>query len=136
MLTLGALLVGGALLAFAALTLVFRRPEPPRWTARAGVGELVSIVFVTCLTFGIGSLVAGVLAAYQRGIDPIDLGLLVVVFGAALAGIRGLDVRRRLRAHAAAGRRDVATPPAPALELGPRIEGREPPAEPVLPHAA
>ena len=136
MLTLGALLVYGALLAFAALSLVFRRPEPPRWTRLSGVGEMVTLLLTACLTFGMGYLAAGAVTAYQQGVDPIDLGLLAVVSGAALAGWRRLDVRRRLRAYAAARRADLAAQAGSALELGTPAARPEQPVEPAHLHAA
>lgn len=97
MLMLGGLFVCGALLAFAALTLVFRRPDPPRWTTRSGVGELVTIALVTLLTFGIGYLVAGAVGASQNGVDLVDLGLLIVVLAGSVLVWRRLNVGERLR---------------------------------------
>ena len=112
MLTFGAILVCGALLAFAALTLVFRRPDPPRWTARSGVGETVTILLTASLTFGAAYLLAGALSAHQQGIDAIDLGLAAVVLAATVVTWRRLDVRRRLRAYGATGRAK------PAVHIG------------------
>lgn len=136
MLTFGALLVSGALLAFGVLLLVFRRPAPPRWTTRSGVGELVSVAFVTLLTFGMGYLVAGVIGVYQRGPDLIDLSLSVVVLAGAVILWRRLYVRRRLQAYAAAGRANLATQPGSALKLGTPAARPEPAAEPADLHAA
>lgn len=131
MLTLGGLLLAGTLLALGALTLVFRRPAPPRWTTRSGVGELVSVAIVTLLTFGMGYLVAGVIGAYQRGLDLIDLALFIVVIGAAVAAWRRLYVRRRLQAYAAAARANYAIRPGSAPAARP-----EHAAEPADLHAA
>ena len=97
MLTVGGSLVCGALLAFAALILVFRRPAPPRWTTWYGVEEVVSLALVSLLTFGIGYLGAGGIDAYEQGIELIDLVLLVVVLVGTAVVWRRLDVRKRLR---------------------------------------
>ena len=136
MLTIGALLVCSALLAFAALTLIFRRPEPPRWTRRSAVGEIVTIALVTLLTFGVGYLAAGAITAYRDGVGPIDLGFMVVVVVATVVAWRHLDVRRRLRAYAAADRANLATHADPALKLGTPAARPEQPAEPAHLHAA
>ena len=134
MLTIGALLVCGAVLAFAALTLIFRHPEPPRWTKRSGAGEIVTIALVTLLTFGVGYLAAGAIAAYQEGPDPVDLGLLAVVIAATVVAWRHLDMRRQLRTHAS--RADLASPKGSAPKLEAQPDRPEQPSEPAHLHAA
>lgn len=133
MLTLGALFVCGAVLAFAALTLVFRRPAPPRWTTWPGVGDLVTVTLVSLLTFGIGYLAAGAIAAYQGGVDPIDLGLLVVVLVGTVAVWRRLDPRRRLRLMerpvAAGAAAPVVSPDPRMAAVAPEVAPQSYPAE-------
>jgi len=131
MLTFAGLLLSGTLLAFGALIRVFRRPAPPRWTTRSGVGELVSVAIVTLLTFGMGYLVAGVIGAYQRGPDLIDLALFVVVLAGAVTVWRHLYVRGRLQADAAAARANFAIRPGSTPAVRPKQA-----AEPADLHAA
>jgi hypothetical protein len=92
----GGLLAAIALLALAAVAPVFRRPNPPRWTTRGWIGELVTLAIVCTLALGLGYLAAGALAAFQTGPDHVDLGLLV---GVALIAV---VIWRGLKAHAAA----------------------------------
>ena len=80
----GGLLVAIALLALAAIAPLFRSANPPRWTTRGWVGELVTLAIVCTLALGLGYLGAGALAAFQTGPDYVDLGLLA---GEALLAI-------------------------------------------------
>jgi hypothetical protein len=104
----GGLLAAIALLAFAAVAPVFRRANPPRWTTRGWIVELVTLAIVCTLALGLGYLGAGALAAFQRGPDHVDLGLVAGVALVAVVIWRGL----KARAGAAAG-------PAPAAASGP-----------------
>lgn len=79
MLALGGFLSSAAVLALAALALIFRRPYPPRWTTYWWADELVAIAFVCALAMGIGYLCAGVIEAREQGPDLVDAGLLVLV---------------------------------------------------------
>jgi hypothetical protein len=111
MLATGGLLVAIALLALAAVAPVFRRPDPPRWTKRGWIGELVTLAIVCTLALGLGYLAAGAAVAFQAGIDFLDLGLLA---GVALVAI---VIGRWLKARAAA----------PAGELTAAASGPAPP---------
>jgi hypothetical protein len=93
MLALGALLVCGALLTLAALTTVFRRPDPPRWTRWSG--ELITLALVAAFALGIAYFIAGVSRAYEQGVSTVDLGLLAAVLAAAFVIARGLRLRTR-----------------------------------------
>ena len=49
MLAIGGLLVAIALLTLAVLAPVFRRENPPRWTTRGWIGEVVTLAIVCTL---------------------------------------------------------------------------------------
>lgn len=102
MLALGGLLVSVALLALAALAVLFRRPNAPRWTTRSWVHEIGIITVVCLLTMGVAYLITGGVDAYQAGVHLVDLGLLAGVLVVACVVWRRLDVRAQLRAFDAA----------------------------------
>jgi hypothetical protein len=115
MLATGGLLVAIALLALAAVAPVFRRANPPRWTRRGWIGELVTLVIVCTLALGLGYLGAGLIAAVQTGVDYVDLGLLAGVALVAVVTWR----RLRARAGATAERTSAGAPgPAPPSPTG------------------
>ena len=93
MLATGGLLTCGALLTLAAVAPVFRRSDPPRWTAFGGVGEAVALGIVCTLALGVGYLGAGAIAAFQTRPDYLDLGVLVGVVLVAFVIWRGLQAR-------------------------------------------
>ena len=98
MLALGGLLVSVALLTLAAVAPVFRSSNPPRWTTRGWIGELVTLAIVCTLAMGLGYLGAGAIAAVQTGVDYLDLGLLGVVLVAMVLAWRKLSARARATA--------------------------------------
>ena len=100
MFALGGLLISTALFALASLALIFRRPDPPAWTTRAWVDDLMAVAIVATFAVGLGCLGVGAITAYQEGADLVDLGLLAAVLGAALVIWRKLDLRTRLKAMA------------------------------------
>jgi hypothetical protein len=97
MLATGGLLVAAALLGLAAVAPLFRRADPPRWTTRGWIGELVTLVIVCTLALGLGYLGAGAVATFQRGLDYVDLGLLAGVALIAILIWRWLSARVRPR---------------------------------------
>jgi protein-S-isoprenylcysteine O-methyltransferase Ste14 len=101
MLALGTFLTCFAILGIALSALVFRRPDPPRWTTRSWAGEFVAIGLVCVLSLGLGYLGAGSIDAYQQGLAATDLGLLVLAIVLALVAWRKLGLRERWRAMAA-----------------------------------
>jgi hypothetical protein len=101
MLPLGALLTCAAILALATLAIVFRSPNPPRWTTWSWTGELMSVGLVSLFALGLAMFVAGALGAYQEGLQLVDLGLLAAVLLVALVIWRRIDLRARFRAMAA-----------------------------------
>jgi hypothetical protein len=98
MLALGGVLSCAALLALTALALVFRRPNPPRWTMYSRADELVAIAIVCALAMGIDYLAAGVISAREEGPDPIDIGLLAAVLIVSFMLWRRLNFFARARA--------------------------------------
>jgi choline-glycine betaine transporter len=98
MLATGGLLVCIALLTLAVVAPVFRSSNPPEWTTRGWIGELVTLAIVCTLALGLGYLGAGAIAALQTGPAFIDLGLLAVVLLASVVIWRGLQARARAKA--------------------------------------
>lgn len=91
-------MVSIALLTLAAVAPVFRSSNPPRWTTRGWIGELVTLAIVCTLALGLGYLGAGAIDAFQTGPDYVDLGLLVVVLVALVVVWRRLSARAGARA--------------------------------------
>jgi hypothetical protein len=98
MLATGGLLVSIALLTLAAVAPLFRSSDPPRWTTRGWVGELVTLAIVCMLALGLGYLGAGVIRTAQTGPDYLDLGLLAGVLFVSLMIWRRLSTGARPRA--------------------------------------
>lgn len=139
MFALGGLLISTALLALATLALIFRRPNPPAWTTRSWVDELMAVAIVATFAVGLGCLGVGAITAYQEGPDLIDLGLLAAVLLGSLVLWRRLDVRARLKAMSAATSTAALVPrgaDAPGARDGTAIPGvptttpEPPPAKP------
>jgi hypothetical protein len=95
MLATGGLLVCLALLALAAVAPVFRRSNPPEWTTRGWVGEVITLAIVCTLALGLGYLGAGVIGAVQTGVGYLDLGLLAAVLLVSVGIWRRLRTRTR-----------------------------------------
>jgi hypothetical protein len=112
MLATGGLLVCIALLALATVGPVFRSSDPPEWTTRGWVGELVTLAIVCTLALGLGYLGAGVIGAVQTGVDYLDLGLLAAVL------LVSVVIWRRLRARTRPGALPDALARAQAPESG------------------
>jgi hypothetical protein len=101
MLATGGLLLSITLLALALLVPVFNRSDPPRWTTRGWIGEIVTVSVVYTLALGLGCLGAGAINAIQTGPDYIDLGLLAGVVLITVVIWRRLNARARPGALAA-----------------------------------
>ena len=124
MLTFGALLISAALLALAAVAVVARGPDAPRWASASWAGELIAIGLVTMFALGLANFVAGFASAYQSGPRAVDLGLLALVLvGAVLIG-RRLTIVARARASSSA---PAGRPAAP--RVSPSV-GEPPPPRP------
>ena len=105
MLATGGLLVCLALLALAVVAPLFRTSNPPQWTTRGWVGEVITLAIVCTLALGLGYLGAGVIGAVQTGIDYLDLALLAAVLLVSVVIWRRLSARARpgaIRAEAPA----------------------------------
>jgi hypothetical protein len=98
MLATGGFMVCIALLTLAAVAPVFRRSNPPEWTTRRWIGELVTLAIVCTLALGLGYLGAGVIAALQTGPAYLELGLLAVVVLVSVVIWRGLQARALAKA--------------------------------------
>jgi hypothetical protein len=98
MLPLGGLLTCAAILALAALAVVFRSPNPPRWTTWSWAGELISVGLVSLFALGLAMFVAGAFGAYQEGLQLVDLGLLAAVLLGTFVIWRRLNLRAGFRA--------------------------------------
>src|SRR5690606_20804795 len=99
MLAIGGLLVAIALLTLAVLAPVCRRENPPRWTTRGWIGEVVTLAIVCTLAVGLGYPGAGAIAAVQTGVDYVELGLLGAVLVGLVVAWRKLSARSRRTAH-------------------------------------
>lgn len=83
------------MLTLATVAPVFRSSNPPRWTTRGWVGEIVTLAIVCALAIGVGYLGAGAIGAVQTGLNYVDLCLLAVVLLAAVVIWRGRRARPR-----------------------------------------
>lgn len=93
MLMTGGLLVAIAVLTLAAVAPLFRSDNPPRWTTRGWVGEVVTLAIVCTLAIGVGYIGAGVIGIVQSGPDYLDVGLLGVVLVVSVVLWRSLKTR-------------------------------------------
>lgn len=136
MLAFGGFLSCTALLALAALMLIFRGPDRPDWTRSSLVEELATIGVVYLLAFGLGYLAAGAIRAYEAGPNLIDAGAFAGMLVVFIWIWRRLEVRKRLRAPEVR-RTQVersAGPPAYVLSAGSRVDEPQPaPTEPPPP---
>jgi hypothetical protein len=110
MLTLGALLLGGALLALPQAALTFRSPSPPPWTRWVWAEEVVGMLIVCAFIFGIGAVIAGGYAAYSGQASVIDMALAAVLVGLFVWIRRRLGLGARVRALNAQETRTTVAP--------------------------
>jgi hypothetical protein len=108
MLATGGLLIAVGLLMLALFVPMFRRSDPPQWTTRGWIGELVTVGLVSTLSLGLACFVAGAIDAFRASPDPLDLGLLAVVLIASIAIWRRFKASTRPKAVAPPARTDVA----------------------------
>ena len=112
MLATGGVLISIGLLTFTLLVRIFRRSDPPRWTTRGWVGEIVTIGLVSMLALGATCLIAGVIGMVRDGADLLQVALLALVVLLALVIGRKLRSNAQVAAGAAAPL-PAGTPPAP-----------------------
>jgi len=108
MLATGGLLVSLALLTLALLAPIFHSSDPPRWTTRHWIGEIVTVSIVCVLALGLVYLGAGAIDAVRSGPQLLDLGLLAVVLAAAILIWRRLKARAPRAAAGPAASQDVS----------------------------
>jgi hypothetical protein len=109
MMALGALLTCAALLTLAALSILFRRPNPPRWTRSSWSDELISVGLVSLFALGVTIFVSGAVSASREGVQLVDLGLLAAVLLASVVIWRSFGLRARLRASTVEPARPAVT---------------------------
>jgi hypothetical protein len=95
------LLLCAAVLTLAVIGPLFRSDAPPKWTTYGWVGECVTLAIVCALALGVTALGAGAIAAYQTGLDYLDLGLLAGFMLVAVVARRWWKARARPRARQA-----------------------------------
>lgn len=130
MLATGALLVSGALLTLALLAPIFHSSDPPRWTTRGWIGEIVTVSIVCVLALGLVHLGAGAIDAFQSGPHYLDLGLLAVVLIASIIIWRQLKAKARHKAAEPAARLDVpvsGSAPGAGPVQSPPVAANDPP---------
>ena len=126
MLATGGLLVAITVLALAIVGPVFRRSDPPAWTRRGWVGELVTLAIVCTLALGLGYVGAGIIGAWQTGPDFLDVALLALVLFVAVATGRRLHARARATAVGAGAGAYARTPESGQADSGGLVTLAEP----------
>lgn len=72
------------LLGLRVATGLYRRRQPPAWTASAALTEVVCVVLVSLLAVGAALLAAALATVLRAGDRPIDVGSATVLVAAAL----------------------------------------------------
>jgi hypothetical protein len=90
MLATGGLLVAIALLTLAVLVQVFCGSDPPGWTTRGWISELLAVMIICAVALGAVRLGAGTIEAFRTGLDYLDLGLLALVLLVSIVVFRRL----------------------------------------------
>jgi hypothetical protein len=102
MLAVGSVMGGAGILLAGLLSLLFRRPEAPRW-ARAEVTAFLSVVpFAAAIAVGLGLTLGGLYQLSQGGGDLRELAVLVAVPVVVALLWYALGINRRLRGYAVA----------------------------------
>ena len=102
MLAFGSYLAGLGILVAGGLALLFRQPNPPRWTQPEIVALLVCVPVTGVIGLGLGYTAAGLWQLITGTGDPGELLVLAgVAIGLGLAW-HVLGIRQRLAAYAAA----------------------------------
>jgi hypothetical protein len=102
MLALGSCLAGSAILITGLLALLFRRPNPPRWTRPQIVPMLICLPITGIIGVGLAFTAVGVWQLVNGTGDLLDLlTLAAVVIGLALVW-RVFGIGRRLKPYASA----------------------------------
>jgi hypothetical protein len=125
-LAFGSYLMGLCILLAGLFALLFRHPNPPRWTQPEIVALLLCVPVTGAIGVAVGCIAAGLWQLITGAGDPADLLVLVgVVIGVALVW-HVVGIRQRLAAYAAAeghtspGPYRAAEPVLPIDETSPR----------------
>jgi hypothetical protein len=133
MLTLGVVLLGGALLALPQAALIFRSPSPPNWTRWVWAEEVVGMLIVCALIFGLGAVIAGGYAAYSGGVSVIYAALAGVLAGLFVWIRQRLGLGARVRALDAQPTSMPVVPGGAASPAAPATPGDVPSPQPHAP---
>jgi hypothetical protein len=100
-LAFGSCIVGAGLLGTSLLALLFRHPNPPRWTRPEIVAMLVCIPVTVTTGLGLGYVAFGLSRLLRGAGDPRELLVLAGVIVALALVWRWLRIGRRLKDYAA-----------------------------------
>ena len=126
-LAVGSCIAGLGILLSGLMALLFRNPDAPRWTRPEIVPMLICVVLTGITGLGLGYTAYGLSRLLRGTGDPREL---LVVAGVAIVLFliwRGLGIRQRLKAYAAAGGITPATAFASDLD---GVLDEEPPPRP------
>jgi hypothetical protein len=102
MLALGSCIAGAGILTLGLLSLLFRRPNLPRWARPEIVPMLICLPMTGMIALGLGYTAIGLWQLVNGTGNPLELVVLAgVVIGLVLAW-RGFGIRRRLNSYAPA----------------------------------
>jgi hypothetical protein len=124
MLAFGSVIAAVGLLVTGLLALLFRHPNPPRWTRPEIVAMLICVPVTVTTGLGLGYLGYGLLRLARGAGDPRDLLVLAGVIMALALAWRVLGIRRRLKGYAAL---TAAPSPDPAAQPTLVIDETPPP---------
>jgi hypothetical protein len=114
MLALGSCLAGVGLVVTCLLALLFRHPNPPRWTRPEIVALLACVPVAVTTGVGLGYMAFGVSQLVSGAGDPRELLVLAGVLIVLVLGWRGLRIKERLQEYAlATGGKSPGASPAP-----------------------
>jgi hypothetical protein len=102
MLALGSCLAGSAILITALLALLFRRPNPPRWTRPQIVAMLICLPITGMIALGLGYMAVGLWQLVNGAGDPLELVVLAGVVIGLMWAWRVFGIRRQLKLYASA----------------------------------
>jgi hypothetical protein len=133
MLALGSCLAGSAILITGLLAMLFRRPNPPRWTRPQIVAMLICLPITGLIAVGLAFTSVGLWQLVNGTGDPLELGVLAAVVIGLVVVWRVFGIQRRLNSYAPApggfpaGAYLAADPALGADETSPPPPGPQPP---------
>jgi hypothetical protein len=102
MLALGSCIAGAGFLFGALLALLFRHPNPPRWTRPEIVPMLLCLPLTGMISLGLAYTVIGLWQLANGTGDPLGLVVLAAVVIGLVLVLRVFGIQRRLTAYATA----------------------------------